>query len=115
MKLSIVPLSLLLVALSFLNQPPVSVADSDAKSATVPADATKRGRLPANYGKIGLSDDQRERIYALQSSYEARLAPLREELERLTQDRDSKIEETLTAGQRQRLKELKAAKQKPAT
>jgi hypothetical protein len=67
-----------------------------------------RGRLPSNYGKLGISEQQRDRIYAVQAEYNDRIDILLVQIEELREARDAAIDEVLTDGQRQRLKELRA-------
>ncbi len=66
-----------------------------------------RGRLPSNYGKLGISEQQRDRIYAVQAEYNDRIDILLVQIEELRTARDAAIDEVLTDGQRQRLKELR--------
>jgi len=79
----------------------------------------RRGPLPANYGKLGVSDEQREKMYDIQEEYDAKIAPLRDQIKNLLKERDSALGDQLTPGQLLRLKELKAEarkrSQKPLT
>ncbi|HWL07756.1 MAG TPA: hypothetical protein VNQ76_05105 [Planctomicrobium sp.] len=89
---------------------------TEAKSQKkVQKDDTKSARLPAPFGKLGLSDEQRKQIYAVQGSYQDRIEKLKNELKQVSQERDQQIEAILTSGQKDRLKELeseaKAAKE----
>lgn len=85
---------------------PEAAADDDSKS---------RGRLPNLYGKLGVSEVQRERIYAIQGEYNAQIDELLAQVEELRTERETAMEAVLTNGQRQRLKELRdeAAKERP--
>lgn len=85
-----------------------------AKQVSEKQDATRRKAVPANFGKLGLNDGQRESINKIQDEYEAKLEILREELKKLTEERNKKIEETLTNSQRARLKEIQAEKREEA-
>ena len=67
----------------------------------------RRGPLPTFFGKLGVGDDQREKMYALQNEYEKKLKPLRDEIKKLIAERDQKLEDMLTEGQKLRLSELK--------
>ena len=71
------------------------------------ADEKPRGRLPNHFGKLGVSDEQRERIYAIQANYDARIDDLLSQIEELVANRDSDISAVLTEGQRARLRELR--------
>jgi len=66
-------------------------------------------RLPSYYGQIGISDKQRLDLQNVQVSYEARLEKLRNELKALVRERDEKLENLLTDGQKLRLQELRSA------
>jgi TolA-binding protein len=84
---------------------PAAAAEDDSKS---------RGRLPNLYGKLGVSEVQRERIYSIQGEYNAKIDDLLAQVEELRGERDTAMEAVLTNGQRQRLKELRdeAAKER---
>ena len=65
-------------------------------------------RLPNRYAKIGLSDAQREKVYAVQSKYSAEIKEIQKKLASLRERRDQEIEELLTDEQKQLLAELEA-------
>ncbi|WP_437204291.1 hypothetical protein [Planctomicrobium sp. SH664] len=91
----------------------LTAADNDAAApSAAAANGVRKGPLPANFGKLGISDDQRTKIYAIQDVYDARIESLKKEIQKLEDERSQKIEQVLTAGQKQRLKELRAAKTK---
>lgn len=107
-----------LLSVCLLWQAAIIHAQENEKAAS----KERRGPLPFYFGKLGVSETQREKLYDIQDSYEARLEELRKEMKRLLAERDEKMEELLTPGQKLRLQELKAeaAKkdkggQKPAT
>lgn len=62
-----------------------------------------KGRLPPNYGKVGVSEAQRQRIYQLQAAYGAKLARLQAEIEALESQRDAEIRAVLTPAQQRQL------------
>lgn len=66
-----------------------------------------RGRLPNHFGKLGISDEQRTRIYSIQADYNVRIDDLLSQIEELVANRDSDIDAVLTEGQRARLRELR--------
>jgi len=72
-------------------------------SMTEGATSTYRNRLPNNYGKLGLSDEQRERIYGIQAQYRVRIADLLDELEELRNQQTLEIQEVLTPNQKDEL------------
>lgn len=69
------------------------------------AKETKR-RLPRYYGKLGLSDTQREKIYGIQSKYDADLDKLEKQLAELKNKQDADCRKILTADQKKQLTEL---------
>lgn len=107
--------------LAVLIAPLVAPAQPETKpEAAAPAD-DRHAPLPNNFGKIAVSDDQRVKLYAIQDEYEVKIDALQEQIKGLIRERDAKMEEELTAGQKLRLKELreearqKAAKAREAT
>ncbi|MCA9023888.1 MAG: hypothetical protein KDA86_01625 [Planctomycetaceae bacterium] len=93
--------------------PNLSPAQNDD---TGSAETTKeyRGPLPAHFGKLGMSDTQKEKVYSLQESYEEQLEKLRKQIEQIEQKRDAEIETLLTPGQKLRLQELREEAAKEA-
>lgn len=64
------------------------------------------GRLPNNYGKLGLSDKQKKAIYESQAKYATEINELIRKVEELRGKRDAEVEGVLTAEQKVKLKEL---------
>lgn len=79
-----------------------------AEADPVKPGADRQGPLPSYFGKIAVSDEQRVQLYKIQNDYEARIDELQRQVKALIQERDSKMEELLTPGQKLRLAELKA-------
>lgn len=104
------------------EKPAVRKADTDSKAKppssskdAVGPTRKRRPALPPYFGQLGVNDQQRLQMQNVQSSYEARLKKLREELKSLVVERDQKLENLLTDGQKLRLHELQeAARQKAA-
>ncbi|MBL4886512.1 MAG: hypothetical protein JKY95_18545 [Planctomycetaceae bacterium] len=69
-------------------------------------------RVPNNYGKIGLSDEQRKKIYTIQSSYRTKMQSLLRELNDLRTQQNLEIQSTLTEQQRKELQTIIEAAQK---
>jgi Spy/CpxP family protein refolding chaperone len=67
-----------------------------------------RGRLPANWGKLGISEEQRQRIYAMQIKAHDRIEALERELEQLKTQLEQAELAVLTPQQRARLAEIEA-------
>jgi hypothetical protein len=65
-------------------------------------------RLPSYFSEI-VTEEQREKIYAIQKQFAAKIDPLTREIEKLRQARDGEIEALLTPEQKKKLDELRAA------
>jgi len=66
----------------------------------------KQGALPANYSKLGLSDDQKKKVREIRSEYNSKIADLEERIKDLRKKERLAMEDVLTDTQRARLKEL---------
>jgi TolA-binding protein len=71
-----------------------------------------KGFLPANYGKLGLTDVQKQRIYRVQADFKDRIAELQAAIEKLRKEQREKIEAVLTPEQMKRLKEIRSGERK---
>ena len=78
-------------------------------------------RLPANYAKIGLSDDQKKKIYDVQNKFEAQIDTLEKQIDDLKAKQKAEVESVLTPEQHKALQasiedsKKKAAEKKKAT
>jgi hypothetical protein len=79
--------------------------DSSGKSTgtgkVAPPDPTHR--VPPGYARLGLSDQQRERIYKIQADYYPKVQDLQKRLDSLRAEREAKFEAVLTASQKKML------------
>lgn len=66
-----------------------------------------RVRLPNYYGQLGLTEVQRQRIYALQLDYGKKIDELEAQLAALRAKRDQDCEAVLSEGQRTKLAEIR--------
>ncbi len=71
------------------------------------ADAARRKPLPTYFGKLGVSEKQRETLYEIRDRYDVKIAELQRQIDQLTAQRDADMEAALTQGQKLRLKELR--------
>lgn len=82
--------------------------DADEDAAAVESEPKEyRGPLPTYFGKLGIGDEQRERLYAVDAEYVARIEALEKQIAELEKERDARLEALLTPGQKLRLKELR--------
>lgn len=104
---------LLFSAITLSALPFVNAQTKEDGAKTSPKTEQRRGPLPNNYGKIGMSDEQKEQAYKIQDEYDAKLEALKLEMKKLLAERDGKLMGLLTEGQRLRFQELQAeAKEK---
>ena len=69
-----------------------------------------KGYLPAHYGKLGLTDKQRQAVYKVQHDYKDRLAELQAAMDKLKREQKSMVEAVLTPEQLKRLREIRSGK-----
>ena len=88
-----------------------------AKPTTKGAAAEKKttNRLPANYGKLGLTDAQKDKVYTINDKYETQLDALEEQLKALKAKRGTEVEAVLTAEQKKILKDVMDDSKEKAT
>ena len=72
----------------------------------------RRVRLPNHYGQLGLTEVQRQRIYALQLDYGRKIDELEAQLAALRAKRDQDCEAALSEGQRTKLAEIRKEREK---
>ena len=68
------------------------------------------GVLPANWGKLGLSDDQKQQVYKLQKEYKDKIDVLEKQIKALKEEERMKREAVLTDEQKQKLKDILSGK-----
>jgi len=66
-----------------------------------------KGQLPAQYKKLGLRDDQVQKIYKIQTDYRGKGADLEKQLKELKTKEKAEVEGVLTDEQKNRLKEIR--------
>ncbi|MFO0847356.1 MAG: hypothetical protein U0871_02190 [Gemmataceae bacterium] len=73
--------------------------------------ATKyKGQLPQNWKKLGLTDDQTQKVYKVNAKYNEQIEALEAKIAELKGKRDKERLDVLTAEQKKRLAELNKAK-----
>ena len=80
---------------------------SEEAAGTSRAETRRRRPLPAYYGKIGVTDEQREQLHAIQDRYHQQIDALQQQIRQLIRERDAEMEKLLTPGQKLRLQELR--------
>jgi hypothetical protein len=69
-----------------------------------------KGQLPPNWGKLGLSDKQKQDVYKVQADYKDKMADLEKQLKDLKAKQKTDMEKVLTKEQKDRLREILGAK-----
>ncbi|MBN1588669.1 MAG: hypothetical protein JW888_04065 [Pirellulales bacterium] len=114
------PLSMSLIVAAMLLGIACSTATAqDAKAPAAGKTAVKQkrkttasdARLP-NHFRTVVTEEQRQKIYAVQREYGPRLRELRSQLRALSEERNAKIDAILTPEQRKQIADLKEAAKK---
>lgn len=71
-----------------------------------------KGFLPMNWGKIGLTEDQKQQVYKIQGKYNTEIEKLEAKIQELKSTRDKELKTVLTADQKKRLEEILLGKDK---
>ena len=71
-----------------------------------------KGQLPANWKKLGLSDDQVQQVYKIQSKHNEEIDKLEAKIREHKAARDKELRTVLTEGQKKRLEEILLGKDK---
>jgi Spy/CpxP family protein refolding chaperone len=66
-----------------------------------------RGQLPPYYKKLGLRDDQIQKIYKIRADYKSKIDDLKKKMDQLKADEKESLEKVLTPEQQKRLRELR--------
>jgi Spy/CpxP family protein refolding chaperone len=82
------------------------VAGQDSKKETKDPAPKARGTLPQNWGKLGLTDEQKSKIYEAQGKYRAKIDALKKQMAELTDQEKKEMEAVLTDAQKARLREI---------
>jgi Spy/CpxP family protein refolding chaperone len=72
-----------------------------------------RGQLPAFFKKLGLRDDQIQKIYKIRAEYKGKVEELKRKLDQLKAAEKAELEKVLTPEQLKRLKELRSGETSP--
>lgn len=92
----------------------VGAAKTAAKENAAKEDDKPKGRLPNNFTKLDLTTAQREKIYAIQASYEPKIDDLAQQIKELMAQRETDVEGVLTAAQKTKLEEIRTANKEKA-
>jgi Spy/CpxP family protein refolding chaperone len=68
--------------------------------------AKVKGQLPPNWSKLGLTDEQKQKVYEAQGEYREKIAELEKQIKDLRKQERTAMEKVLTDAQKARLKEI---------
>lgn len=90
------------------------VAQDKKPETKAPAAGTKKtvNRLPNNYGKLDLAEDQKKKILEIQAGYDPKIDELNAQLKALKEKEQAEVEAVLTPDQKKKLDEIKAEAKK---
>jgi len=77
-----------------------------AASADEPKTTPKGRQLPQNWGKIGLSEEQKDKLYTILADFRFKVEELNKQISELKKKERDALETVLTDGQKTRLKEI---------
>jgi Spy/CpxP family protein refolding chaperone len=97
------------VALLALCSPWVEGQDPTKKDSKDPA-PKMRGQLPQNWGKLGLTDEQKQKIYDAQTKLRTKIDSLQKQINELKDQEKKDLEAVLTDAQKARLREIMSTK-----
>lgn len=69
-----------------------------------------KGQLPPNWGKLGLSEEQKQKIYSVQTEFRGKIDSLEDQIRQLRKQEGAELAKVLTDAQRARLREIIASK-----
>lgn len=88
-----------------------SATSTPAAATDAKTDTTKvKGRLPSGWGKLGITDVQKQAIYKVEASYESQIDALHKQLADLEAKRDADMRNVLTAAQQKQLDDMTSAR-----
>ena len=98
-----------LLALVFLASGGL-LGDDKKDSKDSPSTTKFKGFLPQNWGKLGLTDKQKQDVYKAQSEYREKIDSLKGQIKKLEEQQTADLLKVLTDDQKTRLKEILSGK-----
>ena len=109
---AVIASGLVLVGLGWASaQEPKDQDPKDIESKV--AEPTTFRRVPPYFGQIGLTPDQRERVYEIRGVYQATIADLKRQIEESQAAELAECEDVLTDAQRKLLENRRASSRRP--
>lgn len=73
-------------------------------------DTKVKGVLPPNWGKLGLTDEQKQKVYKVQAEYADKIADLEAKITEMKTKQRADMEKVLSDEQKKRLKDILTGK-----
>jgi hypothetical protein len=73
------------------------------------ASTKSKGKLPQFWSKLGLSEEQRKKVSAIQAAYKVKIDALKAEIKKLQEDEGKELVKVLTEPQKQELRKIVAS------
>ena len=80
----------------------------DKKTDDKPPPVKLKGYLPQHYKKLGLLDNQLQKIYKIRGETKAKTDELKAKIDKLKADEKEQVEKVLTSDQLKRLREIRS-------
>ena len=87
----------------------------DDKKPDAKTDTPAKHTLPQGWKALGLSDEQKKKIYAIEDEFEPKITALKKQIEALQSEEKAKKYDVLTAEQKKQLKDLRDIKDSGGT
>ena len=84
---------------------PALAADGNPAPKATEKNKVPKGRLPPHYAKV-VTEEQREKIYAIQAEYRTKIETARAQLDALVKEEKDKISAVLTEEQKKKVEEF---------
>jgi hypothetical protein len=82
--------------------------DTKPADTTTPATGKAKGSLPPYFSKLGLTDEQRQKVVKIHASYKGKIDSLKEQISQLSNEERAELFKVLSDTQRTRYRELRA-------
>ncbi|HEY7313419.1 MAG TPA: hypothetical protein VH643_28980 [Gemmataceae bacterium] len=99
--------AVLLACLSLAVAQEKSTKEDKKKPDETPAPVFVKGQLPRGWKALGLTDEQKKKVFTTKAKYAVKRQKLEEQLKALKDEETKELEKVLTDAQKQRLSELK--------
>src|SRR5262249_27331186 len=76
-------------------------------------DTKAKGKLPPHFSKLGLSEEQKDKIHKIDATYKAKIDDLKKKLKELEDEQRAEERKVLTDQQRAKLRELLLGEKDP--